>query len=163
MLEEAPKNLPRKELERIRGFLNYVCQTYKPLLPYLNGLHMTIDGFRSNRDEEGWKIPKKAKRKRDAEPEPEEESMCGTSVTSVDAEWDNWSAEKDILAGRLHHGGPGNLATPEDVPKEVVAVPRLFRDVAALKELCSAESPPWKRVRCKATASVEGIRQNKAP
>ena len=49
MLAETPDNLPWMELERIRGFLNYVCQTYKKLLPYLNGLHMTIDGFRGNR------------------------------------------------------------------------------------------------------------------
>ena len=59
-LEESPEALDRKQLERTRGFLNYVCQTYKPFLPYLNGLHMTIDGFRGNRDKEGWKLPKKS-------------------------------------------------------------------------------------------------------
>ena len=38
-LQESPEALDRKQLERTRGFLNYVCQTYKPFLPYLNGLH----------------------------------------------------------------------------------------------------------------------------
>jgi len=32
-------------------------QTYKYMTPYLNGLHMTIDGWRPGRDEEGWKLP----------------------------------------------------------------------------------------------------------
>ena len=59
LLESQPGQLPRKRLEQIRGFMNYVCQTYRYLIPYLNGLHMTIDGFRPNRTEDGWKIPVK--------------------------------------------------------------------------------------------------------
>jgi hypothetical protein len=41
-------------LEIIRGFLVYVTQTYRPLTPFLMELHMSIDGWRSGRDEEGW-------------------------------------------------------------------------------------------------------------
>ena len=47
--------LDRKRLEQIRGFLNYVCQTYWNLTPYLIGIHMSIDSWRSGRDEEGWR------------------------------------------------------------------------------------------------------------
>ena len=72
LLRTRPDSLPRKVLERIRGFLNYVCQTYKPLLPYLNGLHMTIDGFHGNRDSEGWKLPKKTWSPRT----PSDDSSC---------------------------------------------------------------------------------------
>ena len=115
MLAETPDNLPRKESERIRGFLNYVCQTYKPLLPYLNGLHMTIDGFRGNRDEEGWKLPKKSKKKQD--PDPEDASTGGTSATSLDDEWDNWSAEVEVLVGNIQHGASSNPPVPEDIPQ----------------------------------------------
>lgn len=57
LIESSPQALPRKRLEQIRGFLNYVVQTYKPMVPYLNGLHMTIDGWRPNRDADGWKLP----------------------------------------------------------------------------------------------------------
>ena len=53
MLDSRPDSLPRKRLEQIRGFLNYITQTYKPLIPYLNGLHMAIDGWRDNRDDLG--------------------------------------------------------------------------------------------------------------
>ena len=56
MVELDSEALPRKRLEEIRGFLNYVCQTYKGLAPYLNGLHLTIDGWRNNRDQSGWRL-----------------------------------------------------------------------------------------------------------
>jgi hypothetical protein len=45
-----------KVLERIRGFLVYVAQNYRPLTRFLMGLHMSIDGWRSGRDEEGWRM-----------------------------------------------------------------------------------------------------------
>lgn len=51
--------LNRKELERKRGFLIYVTRTYPSMVPYLKGMHLTIDGWRRHRDEEGWKLTKK--------------------------------------------------------------------------------------------------------
>jgi hypothetical protein len=42
-----------KVLEKNRGFLVYVARTYKPLTPFLMGLHMSIDGWRPGRDDEG--------------------------------------------------------------------------------------------------------------
>jgi len=57
MIKDDPKHLPRKRLEQIRGFLTYVVRTYPPLKSYLLGLHQTIDGWRLNRDSEGWRIP----------------------------------------------------------------------------------------------------------
>jgi hypothetical protein len=45
MLEDNPKSLCQKRLEQIRGFLQYVTQTYTSLTSYLIGFHMTIDGF----------------------------------------------------------------------------------------------------------------------
>jgi hypothetical protein len=48
--------LPHKQAERIRGFLIYVSRTYKAMVPYLKGLHLTLDFWRANRDEEGWSL-----------------------------------------------------------------------------------------------------------
>jgi hypothetical protein len=48
--------LPFKQAERIRGFLIYVSRTYKAMVPYLKGLHLTLDSWRPNRDEEGWRL-----------------------------------------------------------------------------------------------------------
>jgi hypothetical protein len=56
MLNEDPTKLSRKRLEQIRGFLQYVIQTYSSFTSYLIGFHMTIDSWRPGRDHEGWRI-----------------------------------------------------------------------------------------------------------
>jgi hypothetical protein len=56
MVASRPEGLNRKRLEQIRGFIIYVVQTYPTMKPYLIGLHMSIDGWRSNRDTEGWRL-----------------------------------------------------------------------------------------------------------
>ncbi|CAJ1954083.1 unnamed protein product [Cylindrotheca closterium] len=48
--------LKYKPLERKRGFLIYVMRTYPMMVPYLKGIHLTLDGWRPGRDEEGWKL-----------------------------------------------------------------------------------------------------------
>ena len=58
LLVAAPGHIPVKTLEKIRGFMNYVTQTYKSMIPYLNGLHLTIDGWRPNRDSSGLDLSK---------------------------------------------------------------------------------------------------------
>lgn len=50
------EGLDHKELERCRGFLIYVSRTYRSFIPYLRGIHKTIDGWRPGRDEWGWKV-----------------------------------------------------------------------------------------------------------
>jgi hypothetical protein len=52
----ASEWVDHKVLEIIGGFLVYVSRTYRPLTPFLMGLHMSIDGWRSGRDEEGWRL-----------------------------------------------------------------------------------------------------------
>jgi len=53
--------VPRKRLECIRGYLIYVARTYRWMTPYLKGVHLTIDGWRHDRDREGWKKPHQTK------------------------------------------------------------------------------------------------------
>ena len=57
LLDTSPKSLPRKRLEQIRGYLVHIAQTYPMFSSYLIGLHMSIDGWRPNRDREGWRLP----------------------------------------------------------------------------------------------------------
>ena len=45
-----------KELEKRRGFLVYVSRTYPSMVPYLKGIHQTLDGWRPGRDNDGWKL-----------------------------------------------------------------------------------------------------------
>lgn len=50
-----PVGLDVKELLSDRGFLIYVARTYPSMVPYLKGLHLTIDGWRGGRDSDGWR------------------------------------------------------------------------------------------------------------
>jgi hypothetical protein len=56
MMDVDSSKMSRKRLEQIRGFLQYVCQTYTSLTSYLIGFHMTIDSWRPGRDDEGWRL-----------------------------------------------------------------------------------------------------------
>jgi hypothetical protein len=53
--EESQEWLLRKELECQQGFLLYVTRTFPSTVPYLKGFHLTINGWRKNRNEDGWK------------------------------------------------------------------------------------------------------------
>jgi hypothetical protein len=43
-------------LESYRGYLVYISWTYTSLVPYLKGIHLTLDSWWPHRDAEGWKI-----------------------------------------------------------------------------------------------------------
>jgi hypothetical protein len=85
MLSLESKCLNRKRLEQIRGFLIHVVQTYPAMKPYLIGLHMTIDGWRPNCDEEGWRLP---------------DSMANTVLIKDDEEG-GWNLMASILEAPL--------------------------------------------------------------
>jgi hypothetical protein len=54
---ECPKGyIPHKKLEFIRGFLVYVARTYPTMVPYLKGIHLTLDSWRVNRGLDGWPV-----------------------------------------------------------------------------------------------------------
>jgi hypothetical protein len=54
---QAGSLLQRKPLESMRGFFIHLMRTYPIITPYLKGMHLTLDGWRPNRDEELWKLP----------------------------------------------------------------------------------------------------------
>jgi len=45
-----------KTLEKQRGFLVYLTRTYPALVPFLKGIHLTVDSWRGNRDSDGWRL-----------------------------------------------------------------------------------------------------------
>ena len=55
-LSQDVDHIPYKTLESHRGFLVYVTCSYPATVPYLKGIHMTLDGWRENRDDEGWVV-----------------------------------------------------------------------------------------------------------
>ena len=48
-------SLSFEDLERGRGFLDYLSRNYPSIVPYLKGIHLTLDSWCPNRDEDGWK------------------------------------------------------------------------------------------------------------
>jgi len=46
-----------KRMESARGFLVYVANTFKAMVPYLKGIHLTLDSWRDHRDMDGWRLP----------------------------------------------------------------------------------------------------------
>ena len=56
LLEENPTALPRERLKQIRGFLVYLSRTYPDMVPYLKGVHLTLDSWRAGRNSAGWKL-----------------------------------------------------------------------------------------------------------
>lgn len=55
--------ISHKLAEKYRGFLVYVSRTYQSMVPFLKGLHLTIDAWRGDRDEDGWRITNTVERK----------------------------------------------------------------------------------------------------
>jgi hypothetical protein len=50
MGEDSAGGLDHKQLELRQGFLVYLAQVYPSLVPYLKGIHLTLDVWRSGRN-----------------------------------------------------------------------------------------------------------------
>lgn len=122
-----PEGLENKRLQSIRGFLVYVSRTYGSLVPYLKGLHATIDSWRYGRSATGWKLRSK---KRKGNPREDEDDWL---------EWDE-------------RFGLTQLST--SAPTYVLPVPRFRQDLKCLIELTSMTTPPLRVGRMTTQAKV---------
>jgi hypothetical protein len=48
-----PGYILHKKMESIWGFLVYVARTYSTMVPYLKGIHLTLDSWRDGRGLDG--------------------------------------------------------------------------------------------------------------
>ena len=48
--------LDRSKMESMRGLLLYTVRTYQYMNPYLKGLHLTLNSWRSFIEREGWRV-----------------------------------------------------------------------------------------------------------
>jgi hypothetical protein len=121
--KKAPKIL-HKKLESIRGFLVYVSRTYTELVPYLKGIHLTLDSWRAGRTRTGWKF----------EDQEAWEDDDGCDLTNT----------IDEKIQPLELRGMDGLIKP---PVYVIAVERLSQDVGTLLKLTSTAAPPAVMIR----------------
>lgn len=135
MLEDDETALPRKALERARGFLIYVGRTFRWMNPYLKGLHLTIDSWRTDRDEEGYK--KKKQRQ----------------IQANELHWKE--AEEAFERGEdLELKGFEDAEKAEEAPETVEAVPRLRGDIEALVKLTAGAEPAVQECRVEGALSA---------
>ena len=122
MADSGQMNLHR--LRQIRGFLGYFVRTYRWGNPYLKGLHLTIDGWRSGCDPEtGWKRPVKFR-----------------STLIQDEESGDWIEDERV-------------DEPAAEPEFVKPAPRLVRDLTCLGKLLEGDVPARESVRASTTAA----------
>jgi hypothetical protein len=133
------QGLDGRTMKSYRGFLVYVARTYGSLVPYLKGIHATIDSWRPGRDEDGWKWTKASgKRKRTRATNVPSSGVVGED----DAEWYEMEALFDTNVDETNE------------PEFVKPVPRLRSDIRSLIELTSSITPPHRKVRMSKQARV---------
>ena len=114
----------RKQLEKDRGFMVHLAMVYPTFVPYLKGFHLTLETWRPDRDDAGWKLPAN--------------------------EWiriQNHFLEKG-------EDPPSLLLDHKDAPTCVKIVPRLVDDLKALQVLLEDATPPLRVIRSKLLRSM---------
>lgn len=150
MIATDPDKLNRKRLEQIRGYLGYVTRTFPCSVPYMIGLHLTIDGWRKNRDKEGWRIQPKGCAKK---PTQHYHFDLGDDGR-VAKPWESakeWMVEEETDLGCTRE--QQQEIEEGNTPIVVRAAPRLRSDMQALKHLFSGETPPVRDIRCKSSTN----------
>jgi hypothetical protein len=129
-------HLPLHCLLQIRGFLIYVVRTYKWLNPYIKGLHLTIDSWRTGRAANGFKLKGK---------ELKQAMALWVLNRELDFALGGRHLEKDVHASTC-----GDQKQPADAPPGVVQpVDHFRRDLTCLMELTSPATPPPATLPCK--------------
>jgi hypothetical protein len=141
MVERHPERLDHKRLEQVRGFLQYVTQTYSGTTPYIIGFHPTIDGWRENRMASGWR----------KKPPPSPKS---TRSIQGDGGLRDEIIRMEGALGKSAETLGLSASTQAAPPKFVKAAPRYLSDLKALRALMSGEKPPLKRARCSRIATA---------
>ena len=122
-LYASPKDLPMmdlKDLERKTGFLVHLAMAYPAMMPFLRGLYLTMNSWRSMRDGDGWKLSRRA--------------------------YDVYMSQ----SRRAGQGLDPEIQVADDeegAPSLVRAVPRLYGQLLALQLIFSGDEPGLRLIR----------------
>ena len=133
-VDSTTPNINYKFLERGRGFMIYFCRTYTSFVPYLKGMHLTMDSWREGRNKEGWKVKKVWASESD---EMGQEDVSDLEGLENREPKDPWTL----------HQACAQVKSQADHPDTLHPVPRLRKDVQAFVALLSQEEAPWRFVR----------------
>jgi hypothetical protein len=123
----------RKLLEQDVGFLVHVFMTFENLRPFLKGFYLTLNGWRFDRNEEGWKLGKS-----------DWEDMA-IDLLGDDDQW-------EFIKHEAKEKQSGVLST--DGPPMVKMMNRMKRDLEVLKSMFASSTPSRRLVRGKAIARI---------
>lgn len=110
--ESSDDSLDFKQLEKHRGYLIHVCTTYKQFVPFMKGIHQTLDSWRPNQKSDGWRMSS---------------SKWSTLLAQLPDE------ERDAIIEMN--------CNKKRRPKRVTAVPRLGADLRALSSMLEPDIP----------------------
>ena len=135
--------LDRKQLERDRGFLVHISRTFTQAIPYLKGIHHTLESWRMGRDSDGWKLNSEAM----VEWLQDEYNTGSELYRKEEISRKNW---KEVLKShRASHEGTA--------PARVAPVERLHLDIAALCQMFKSETPERRLVRGNSISKINLI------
>ena len=131
---EGPNLLPFKKLESARGYLVYTTRTYPSMVPYLKGIHLTLDSWRSRRNSDGWRS--------NQIPTTDHDTPINW-IIDPDETFDNinlerWEWDQDLGIQTYTSEMIFERTSP---PTYVKAVPRLRNDIQALLTLTQTRAP----------------------
>jgi hypothetical protein len=94
----APKgHMLHKMTESYRGFLVYVSRTYRVMVPYLKRIHLSLDRWRENRDEDGWRIANVYEKRLECEERKKPQKWTPMVPRFKDDVWALMHSTKDAL------------------------------------------------------------------
>ena len=112
-------SLDLKDLEKKVGFLVHLAMAYPLMFPFLKGFYLTMNSWRPKRDENGWKMSKKA-----------HEAFMALNGKGFDATGISYFKDEEDKA-----------------PEKVTASPLLWDHLSALLELFESTEPTLRLIR----------------
>ena len=122
-LDQSEDNsLARKPMLSGRGFLVHLSRTYPALVPFMKGIHHTLENWRKGRNLDGWKFSRD--------------------------EWRSLLSELEYVKSDFAelikmHSSMGD----QEAPARVIAVKRFERDIRSMLSLMENKAPPMRLVR----------------
>lgn len=120
--QSADGSINRKGMLSGRGFLVHLSRTYPGFVPFLKGVHHTLESWRRGRNDDGWKYSRD--------------------------EWRMFLGEVSETKAGFEQALKSHLASGEkDAPERVKGVFRLRRDLDSLNLLMKSDTPPLRLIR----------------
>ena len=132
VVEMKEEKLDVRKMEKEVGFLVHMSRTFPSMFPYLKGFYLTMNSWRSGRNDEGWKYSMSEWR----------------AALGLDNSIPSYKVKEESKKGK-------KSASHDDRPAYVSPVPRLQPDLVALKELFQQDNPVHRLVRGRKMSSAK--------